>query len=61
MNSMKIRVTINLDRADESVNDSLGSLESGSFGVDKDGVYRMFYHNRSNLVEFEDVEIVETV
>ena len=52
---MKIRATIDLDKIDL---DEYGSMENGVFGCDEDGVYHMFLHNRSDLVKFEDVEIL---
>jgi hypothetical protein len=52
---MKIRVTIDLDKVDL---DEYGSMENGVFGCDEDGVYHMFLHNRSYMVVFEDVEIL---
>jgi len=55
---MKIRVTIDLD-ADHDVLDNLGSRENGVYGVDKDGVYHMYYHSRSELCEFKDVVVLE--
>lgn len=53
---MKIRCTIDLDKIDL---DDYGSLDNGVFGIDKEGLYRLYYHNRSNLVEFEDVEEIK--
>ena len=53
---MKIRATIDLDKVDL---DDYGSMENGVFGCDEEGVYHMFYHNRSDMVVFEDVEILE--
>jgi len=55
---MKIRVTIDLDAHFDALDD-LGSRDNGVFGVDKDGVYHMYYHNRSDLCEFKDVVIIE--
>lgn len=54
---MKIRVTIDLDKADESMVEHLQdqAMDIGVHGCDKDGVYHMFYHSRTYLVEFEDV------
>ena len=52
---MKIRVTIDLDKIDLS---DYGSDSRGVFGCDEEGVYHMFYHFRSDLVVFEDVEIL---
>jgi hypothetical protein len=31
----------------------------GIHGCDNDGVYNMWYGSRSDLVEFEDVEVLE--
>lgn len=58
---MKIRVTIDLQKADESISKLFQdqSLTMGVFGCDKEGAYHMFYHNRNELVEFEDVEVIE--
>ena len=52
---MKIRATIDLDKIDLS---DYGSDSRGVFGCDEEGVYHMFYHSRSDLVVFEDVEIL---
>lgn len=52
---MKIRATIDLDVSDESINDSLGSVDTGAFGCDKDGVYKLWYKDRTDLVEFNEV------
>lgn len=57
---MKIRATIDLDNDDEyETRQELGSVEHGVFGVDKDGVYHMYYSSRSDLVEFKDVEVLD--
>jgi len=55
---MKLRVTIDLEQ-DRDVCDDLGSRENGVFGIDKDGVYHMYYHSRSELCSFKDVVIIE--
>jgi hypothetical protein len=52
---MKIRVTIDVAQADETLNEALGSLETGAFGCDSESAYRMFYKNRTDLIPFEDV------
>jgi len=52
---MKVRVTIDLAQADQHINEALGTFETGAFGCDKDGAYRMYYHNRSDLIGFDDV------
>lgn len=58
---VKIRVTIDLDKAEESMSSLFSdiSMSVGCFGCDKDGAYRMYYKDRTNLVEFEDVEVIE--
>lgn len=58
---MKIRVTIDLDKADESMHNLFSdqSYTMGVFGCDKEGSYHMYYKVRSDLVEFEDVEVLE--
>ena len=53
--AMKIRVTVDLAQADESINEALGSIETGAFGCDKESAYRMWYHSRTDLISFEDV------
>jgi hypothetical protein len=57
----KIRVTIDLDKASDSMRDHLeeNAMEIGIHNCDKDGVYHMWYGDRTNLVEFEDVEVLE--
>ena len=47
---MKLRVTIDTDNIDFT---SFNSLESGVFGVDKDGVYHAWYGSRTYIVPFE--------
>ena len=58
---MKIRVTIDLDQASENMNSHLAdqSMQLGVHGCDKEGAYHMYFHSRTNLVEFTDVEVVE--
>ncbi len=58
---MKIRVTIDLDRADESISSLFSdqSLTMGVFGCDKEGAYHMYFHNRTDLVTFENVKVIE--
>jgi len=58
---MKIRCTIDLEKADESISSlfSEQSLTMGVFGCDKEGAYHMYYHSRSDLVTFEDVEVLK--
>ncbi len=59
----KIRVTIDLDSADEMFNDWGNDVLDGncvtSMGVDTDGVYYVVYKVRDNLISFEDVEVLE--
>ena len=57
----KIRVTIDLEQADDSMREHLSeqAMELGVHGCDKDGVYHMYYGSRTHLVEFEDVEVLE--
>ena len=59
--SMKIRVTIDLDKADESISIlfSEQSMTMGVFGCDKDGAYHMYFHSRTDLVSFEDVKVLK--
>jgi len=55
---MKIRATIDLD-ANSDMLDDMGSPERGVYGVDKDGVYHMYYGSQSYMVEFKDVEEIK--
>lgn len=57
----KIRVTIDLDQAEEAMNDHLSeqSMQLGVHGCDKEGAYHMYYHSRTNLVKFYDVEVIK--
>ncbi len=59
--SKKIRVTIDLDQAEEAMNNHLSeqSLQLGVHGCDKEGAYHMYYHSRTDLVKFYDVEVIE--
>jgi len=58
---LKIRVTIDLDKADESISKLFAdqSLTMGVFGCDKEGAYHMYYHVRTELVEFENVKVLK--
>lgn len=58
MTIKEIRATIIIDEADDMINNALSSLERGSFGVDTDGVYYMWYGSRNELVRFYDVEVI---
>jgi len=57
----KIRVTIDLDSADEMFNDWGNDVLDGHCvtGVDTDGVYCVVYKVRDHLISFEDVEVLE--
>jgi len=56
----KIRVTIDLEDTDSLLTrDELGSREYGVFGIDEGGVYHMFYHSRSELCTFTDIEVLK--
>jgi hypothetical protein len=57
----KIRVTIDLDSAKDSMQSHLEEqgMEVGVHNCDKDGAYHMWYGERTNLVSFEDVEVLE--
>ena len=58
---MKIRVTIDLEKADESISKLFSdqSLTMGVFGCDKEGAYHMYFQNRTELVEFENVKVLK--
>ena len=45
-----IDVTVNLD--DTEALEEHGSLENGVYGIDEDGVYHMYHHSKTYLVEF---------
>ena len=55
---LKIRITIDTDKCDFS-GENEGSFENGVVNVNKDGVYRAYYGNRTFFVPFEDVELIE--
>lgn len=59
---MKIRVTIDLDKADKAISQLFSdqSLTLGVFGCDKKGAYHMYFQSRTDLVEFEDVKVLTT-
>ena len=54
----KITVTIDLEKADKSVsdwaNENTDTYTDGVWGVDEKGVYHMYYHNRTDIVSFEE-------
>lgn len=56
----KITVTIDLEKADESItewaNEHTDTYRDGVWGVDEKGVYHMYYHTRTDVVEFEEVK-----
>ena len=58
MTETKITITIDIDKADKSIRDwadnNTDTYTDGVWGVDKAGVYHMYYHNRTDLVSFED-------
>jgi len=57
----KIRVTIDVDKADDMLHEwshEHDSYHNGIFGCDEDGIYHMYYQSRNDILEFEDVEIV---
>ena len=53
---MKIRVTVDLDDKEELCEQ--GSLEHGVYGVDKDGVYHLYYGSRTDLVKFINPRVI---
>lgn len=55
---MKVRVTIDVKITDENMRE-LDSLERGVYRCDKNGIYYMWYGSRSDLAEFENIEIIE--
>jgi len=58
---LKIRVTIDLDKADESMHNLFSdqSYTMGVFGCDKEGAYHMYYKVRTDLVDFENVKVLK--
>jgi hypothetical protein len=58
--NMKYKVTIDIDEADTSIRDwadnNTDTYRDGIWGVDKVGVYHMYYKSRSNIIEFKDPE-----
>lgn len=54
----KWKVIIDYEKADDQL-DEMGSLASGVYGIDKSGIYHMFYHSKSYIIEFEEVEEIE--
>lgn len=57
---MKLRVTIDLGKADDMAQECLSdsSMSLGVFGVDLEGVYRSWYGSPSYLCEFTDIEVI---
>jgi len=60
MINMKYKVTIDIDEADTSISewaeDNTDTYRNGVWGVDKVGVYHMYYGSRSNIIEFKNPE-----
>ena len=57
----KIRVTIDIGKADDMLSEwshEHDSYHNGIFGCDEDGIYHMYYKSRNDILEFEDVEVV---
>lgn len=57
---MIINTDIDLD--DDDTNETLsemGSVERGVYGIDKDGVYHMYYGSKSYFVEFKNTKIIK--
>jgi hypothetical protein len=57
MTETKITVTIDLEKADESItewaNEHTDTYRDGVWGVDEKGVYHMYYHTRTDIISFE--------
>jgi hypothetical protein len=53
---MKVFVEIDLDVADSSITkwaeENTNTYNDGVYGVDEFGVYHMYHHSRTNLVEW---------
>jgi hypothetical protein len=53
VNKMKtVRLESNIIKVDTEMLDRMGSVDSGVYGVDEDGVYHMWYGSKSYFVEF---------
>jgi hypothetical protein len=57
---MKYKVIIDIDEADTSISEwaeeNTDTYRNGVWGVDKLGVYHMYYQSRSNIIEFKNPE-----
>ena len=60
MINMKYKVTIDIDKADQSISEwaeeNTDTYRNGVWGVDELGVYHMYYKVRSNIIEFKNPE-----
>ena len=60
MINMKYKVTIDIEEADDAITawaeQNTNTYTDGVWGVDKLGVYHMYYGSRNDLIEFKDPE-----
>jgi len=50
--NMTSKITVVVDLDDTEILEEHGSLERGVYGVDRDGVYHMYYSSKTYLVTF---------
>lgn len=50
--NMTSKITVVVDLDDTEMLEEHGSLERGVYGVDRDGVYHMYYSSKTYLVGF---------
>lgn len=50
--NMTSKITVVVDLDDTEMLEEHGSLERGVYGVDRDGVYHMYYSSKTYLVSF---------
>ena len=49
---MTVLIDVTVDLDDTEALEEHGSLENGVYGIDEDGVYHMYHHSKTYLVEF---------
>ena len=50
--NMTSKITVVVDLDDTEMLEEHGSLERGVYGIDRDGVYHMYYSSKTYLVSF---------
>ena len=52
---MTVLIDVTVDLDDTEALEEHGSLENGVYGIDEDGVYHMYHHNKTYLVKWDRI------